>query len=152
MKKALLLALTAILLVGCVFSLASCQKKSVYPKLEKAFIEEDFELVEELDTVTDKIKSELEKEELVIELHLLVRKELLDPGTALIIEFKTTDELVEAYEDSATLRGFVQDVKEDEDAQAFYDALVEHGYAAGNCLIVPIINGDDVRDIVKSVS
>ncbi len=150
MKKTLSLVLALVMLVGCVFTLASCAG-SAYPKLEKAFIAEDFEVVTELDTITEKIKDELEKEELVVNPHLLVRKDGLNSASVLIIEFKSTEELVDAYNESETLKGFIKDVQNDEDAKAFYNALVEAGYAKGNCFVIPLtlLNQDDVTDIVK---
>lgn len=131
-----------------IITLTACSK---YDALLKAFEEEGYKENTEFTTVIDGIKEELEKEEYAVELHYLDKGNLT--GGALIIEFKSTKELQEAYKDSNTLQGFVQDVKENEDIKDVYNALVDAGYAKGNCLILPLsaVNYIEITKIVKSV-
>ena len=51
------------------------------------------------------------------------------------------------------IRDLVAGVTEDEDVNKMYNALVEKGYAKGNCLVVPmsILYASEITDIVKSV-
>ena len=62
--------------------------------------------------------------------------------------------MVEAYNESATIQGLVQDISENEDVNEVYNALEEAGYACGNCLCVPlaILSINEITNIVKSVS
>ena len=69
--------------------------------------------------------------------------------SALIIEFKATEDMKKAYDDSATIQGFIKDVSANEDAQAFVKALEDAGYAKGNCLVLSL--SSEVQTIVKSV-
>ena len=73
--------------------------------------------------------------------------------SAIVIEFKSTKELVEFYESSATAQGLVKDVSENEDVKKMYNALVNAGYANGNCLVLPasILYINEITNIVKSV-
>lgn len=98
------------------------------------------------------IKEELAKEEYAVELHMLTKKSN-GLTSAIVIEFKSTKELVEYYESSATVQGLVKDVSENEDVNKMYNALVNAGYANGNCLVVPasILYINEITNIVKSV-
>ena len=63
--------------------------------------------------------------------------------------------MVKAYEDSETIKGFVKDVKNNEDAQKVYEALQDRGYAKGNCLVIPLSivpsTVSEIKEIVRSV-
>ena len=136
-------------LVIALMSFTSCT--SNYSKLEKAFNEKGYKENEKLSEAADKIKAELNKEDYAVELHLLTKDNNI--SSVLIVEFKSTKELAEAYENSETVKGFVKDVKSNEDVNKVYDALVEAGYASGNCLAIPltILYINEVTNIVKSV-
>lgn len=131
-----------------IVTLTACSK---YNALLKAFEKEGFVVSETLEKNNSKMKEDLEKEDLAVELHFLYKDSITSPAAALIIEFKSTKELKEKYNESETLKGFVKDVENNEDAQAMYDSLVKAGYANGNCLIVPLLGSKTVTDIVKSV-
>lgn len=150
MKKLTKILSVVMVLVMATMLLASCSSK--YSALKSAFEAKGFEENTTFTGVSNKIKEELGKEEYAVELHLLTDKSN-GLTSALIIEFKSTKELVEAYEDCATLQGLVKDISESEDTQKVYDAMVNAGYAKGNCLIVPlsILYASDITDIVKSV-
>ena len=138
----LLVAATATLLVSC----------NKYPALKKAFEKEGYKENTALENVSTKIKEELEKDDLTVTLHLLT-KESNGLTSVLIIEFKATEDMKKAYDDSATIQGLVKDISSNEDAQAFADALENAGYAKGNCLAVPlsILYVNEITNIVKSV-
>lgn len=131
-----------------IVTFTACSK---YNALLKAFEKEGFVVSETLEKNNTKMKEDLEKEDLAVELHFLYKDSITSPAAALIIEFKSTKELKEKYNESETLKGFVKDVENNEDAQAMYDSLVKAGYANGNCLIVPLLGSKTVTDIVKSV-
>ena len=150
MMKHLTRVLALVLLVAAMATLlVSCNK---YPSLKKAFEKEGYKENEKLENAAAKIKEDLEKDDLAVTLHLLT-KESNRITSVLIIEFKATEDMKKAYDDSATLQGLVKDVSKNEDAQAFADALENAGYAKGNCLAVPlsIMYINEITNIVKSV-
>lgn len=149
MKKTVRIVSLLLLAALCAVLLVSCSK---YPSLKKAFEKEGYEENEKLGSLAATIKEELEKEDLVVELHLMT-KTSNSLTSALIIEFKATDDLVKAYEDSATIQGLVKDIESSEDVEKVYDALEEAGYVKGNCLVVPlsILYVNEITNIVKSV-
>lgn len=149
MKKMMLKMLGLVLVAVCALFLVGC---SSYNTVKKAFEKEEYTENKDLDSVTKKIKEELEKEDFAIELHLLCKNGELT-NNALIIEFKSTEKMVEAYESSDTIKGIVSDVKNSEDINEVYKALEEAGYAKGNCLIIPltVIHASEIKGIVKSI-
>lgn len=150
MKNILVRVFSLLLLLACGLFLTACSK---YGALEKAFADKEYTVNTTLDEQTNKIKAELaeNEKELVVEIHLLTKKNGI--SSVLIIEFKSTDDMVKAYEDSETIKGFVKDVKDNEDAQKVYEALQNSGYAKGNCLVLPltVLYHNEVVEIVKSV-
>ena len=148
MKKVSKIFVAVLCVCLSILTFTACSK---YNALLKAFEKEGFVVSETLEKNNTKMKEDLEKEDLAVELHFLYKDSIKSPAAALIIEFKSTKELKEKYNESETLKGFVKDVEKNEDAQAMYDSLVKAGYANGNCLIVPILDSKTVTDIVKSV-
>lgn len=147
MKKTLRIVSIVLVAVMLVLALVSCSK---YPALQKAFEEKGYKVNEKLEGKTETIQKELEEENLAVTLHLLTKENGFT--SVLIIEFKSTQDMVKAYEDSKTVKGFVEDVKDNEDVQAMYNALKEAGYANGNCLCLPLLgNINEITNIVKSV-
>ncbi len=139
-----------------VFTLSLVACGSSYAKLEKAFTKEGYTVSENFSSITNTIKGELEKEELPVELHVLEKEENTS-GTfsrqyVVIIEFKTTDDLVNACKESATLKGIVTDASKSEDLKAIYNTLVEKGWANGNCLVYAVnpLGRSEVKKIVKA--
>lgn len=153
MKKSMKILSLVLVLVMAVLSLASCSK---YNALKSAFEKKDYVENTDLEGTTKKVQEELEKDNLAVNLHLMTKKGSLT--SALIIEFKSTEDMKKAYDDSATIRGFIEDVSSNEDAKEFQKALEDTGYAKGNCLILPIALSltpakdiAEIKDIVKSV-
>ena len=151
MKKLTKIVSLALVLVMAVMMLASCGG-SKYPAIEKAFVDAGYENNTTFTGVMNTIKEELAKEEYAVELHMLTKK-ANGLTSAIVIEFKSTKELVEYYESSATVQGLIKDVSENEDVNKMYNALVNAGYANGNCLVVPasILYINEITNIVKSV-
>ena len=151
MKKLTKIVSLALVLVMAVMMLASCGG-SKYPAIEKAFVDAGYENNTTFTGVMNTIKEELAKEEYAVELHMLTKKSN-GLTSAIVIEFKSTKELVEYYESSATVQGLIKDVSENEDVNKMYNALVNAGSANGNCLVVPasILYIHEITNIVKSV-
>ena len=151
MKKLTKIVSLALVLDLAVMMLASCGG-SKYPAIEKAFVDAGYENNTTFTGVMNTIKEELAKEEYAVELHMLTKKSN-GLTSAIVIEFKSTKELVEYYESSATVQGLIKDVSENEDVNKMYNALVNAGYANGNCLVVPasILYINEITNIVKSV-
>ncbi len=150
MKKSLKVLSLVLVLVMAVLTLASC---SQYNALKSAFEKNGYEENTKLEDTAEKIKTELEKDNLTVTLHLMTKKEGLTAGltSALIIEFKSTEDMKKAYEDSETIKGFVKDVSSNEDVKEFQKVLENAGYAKGNCLVVPlsIMYINEITNIVK---
>ena len=150
MKKITKIVSLALVLVMALTMLASCGSK--YSAIEKAFIDAGYENNTTFTGVMNTIKEELAKDEYAVEIHMLTKKSN-GLTSAIVIEFKSTKELVEYYESSATAQGRVKDVSENEDVKKMYNALVNAGYANGNCLVLPasILYINEITNIVKSV-
>lgn len=148
MKKIVKITSLLLVLTLCLFAMAC----SSYNKLEKAFLDNGYEIVSEIDQDSQALKNELEKEELEITIHGFKKSGFLSADLVLVFEFKNTDDLVKACKENHTLNGIMQDVKEDEDVKAIYDSLVEEGYAKGNCLVFSFnpLNMSAVKTIVKN--
>ncbi len=150
MKRVMSLVLCCLLLATMM--LTSCSSK--YSAIQKAFEDKGYEENTELDTITKGIKEEIEKDDLAVELHLLTNKTATIPHSVLIVEFKTTEDMVKLYQDSETVKGLVKDIASNEDVQKTYELLEEAGYAKGNCLCIPlsIVYANEITNIVKSVN
>ena len=150
MKKITKIVSLALVLVMALTMLASCGSK--YSSIEKAFIDAGYENNTTFTGVMNTIKEELAKDEYAVEIHMLTKKSN-GLTSAIVIEFKSTKELVEYYESSATAQGLVKDVSENEDVKKMYNALVNAGYSNGNCLVLPasILYINEITNIVKSV-
>lgn len=135
----LVLAMATLALVGC----------SSYSSLKKAFEAKDYKENEKLETVAENIKKEIEKDDLVVTLHLMTKSNGIT--SALIIEFNSTEDMKKAYDDSETIKGLVKDISSNEDVTAFQKALEDAGYAKGNCLVVPlsVLYINEITTIVK---
>lgn len=136
-----------LLVIISALSLAACSSK--YGALKKAFEKEGYTESEKVETWSETIKSELKGEdgEMVTNVHVLTK----DLTVVLVLEFKATDDMLEFYKESNTFQGAVKDLKENEDAKAFYNSLVEAGYANGNCLVFTPnhLKINEVTNIVK---
>lgn len=151
MKKLTKVLALVLVLATLALTLVSC---STYGKIKSALEKNDYVENTDLDTVATAIKKELEKEDLAVEIHMFAKKGTLAKNV-LVVEFKATDDMKKAYEDSNTMQGLIKDIQKNDDAKAFYDALVEAGYANGNCLVFPlsVLQSEfikEVKDIVKN--
>lgn len=151
MKKLLMTITSIALLLTLSLSLVAC---SSYGKIEKALQEIGYAKIESSQEAED-----LEEEsDVAVTMHVFSNKDSLSLTEALkinvviVMEFKSTDEMKEYYEDSDTLQGLVKDVEEDGSAKEFYDSLVEKGYANKNCLVISVnpLSADAVKTAVKN--
>lgn len=146
--------LAFVLVIVTVLSLAACSSK--YGALKKAFEKEGYVESEQVETWSNTIKAECgkaEDEDMVTNVHVLTKAGSLvfDSKIVLILEFKATDDMIEFYKNSATAQGISKDISEKTDAKAFYNELVEAGYAKGNCFVIPVaINANEITTIVKN--
>ncbi len=139
--------MTAVVLVTVlVVSLVSCGSK--YADIRSAFEKAGYTENQTLEGLSQTIKQELDKKEFAVEIHLLSK----GLTSALVVEFKSTQEMVEAYESSETIKGFVKDISDSEDINAVYNSLKDAGYAKDNCLVIPlsILSVNEITNIVKS--
>jgi hypothetical protein len=131
LRKIIVLALTLIVCMSAV----AC---SSYGKVEKALFSVGFEKIE-TDDIVESIKSE---SEIAVKTHVFSNEknlsalEYLKITMVIVFEFKATEQMKEFYDDSATMQGLLEDIKEDGTAENFYNDLVEQGLANGNCLII----------------
>lgn len=139
----MILAISATALVSC---------SSKYSKIQKAFEKEGYKENTKFTDVADKIKAELDKDEYAVEMHLLT-KESNGITSVFIVEFKSTKDMVNAYENSETIKGLVKDISSSEDVNKVQEALENAGYAKGNCLCIPmsVLYINEITNIVKSV-
>lgn len=152
MKKTVRFLSIVLVFIMVATMLTSCGSK--YPALQKAFKDKGYEENTKFTAIAEAVKAELEQEEYAVELHMLTKTEGLVPPSVLIVEFKSTKELTEAYNKSNTMQGFVKDVQENEDVNKVYDELAKAGYACGNCLCLPLatLSVNEITNVVKSVS
>lgn len=132
-----------------IVTLTACSK---YNALLKAFEKEGYtEITEYGDNDSKNAKKDIEEKDSAAKVHLLQAENKITH--VIIVEFKSTEKMVEYYKDSETVKGFVKDVQNNEDVQAMYDALVDAGYANGNCLVIPVsvLKINEITNIVKSV-
>ena len=147
MKKSLKVLSLVLVLVMAVLTLASC---SQYNALKSAFEKNGYEENTDLEDTTKAIKEELEKDDLAVTLHLMTKKKSL--ASALIIEFKSTEDMKKAFDDSETIKGIMKDISKNDDVKEFVKTLEESGYVKGNCLVLPLplAKPDDIKKIVKN--
>ena len=153
MKK-IIMALSSIAIILVLsLSLIAC---SSYGKIEKALEKIGYAKIESSQEAED-----MEKEsDVAVKMYVFSNKDSLGLteigklNTVIVMEFNSTEEMKNYYEDSNTLKGIVEDVKEDGSAKEFYDSLVEKGYANGNCLVISITlssaSANAVKDAVKN--
>ncbi len=143
--------LSLMLVLTLSISMMAC---SSYGKVEKALNELGYSVIEGNDA--DKQSSNYEDMESVTDVHVLSKKVdagLVDiPLYVIVLEFKSTDELVEAYKESNTLQGIIEDINESEDAKELYNQLQENGFVCGNCMILAISLDLDVYEKIAELN
>ena len=149
MKRIAKITSVILVFVMILATLTSCSSK--YSSLQKAFEKEGYAENTTFTGIANTIKEELGKEDYAVELHMLTKSNGIT--SALVIEFKSTKEMANAFNESETLQGLAKDISKNEDVNKVHDALEEAGYAAGNCLVVPltITHSSEIQKIVKSV-
>ncbi len=153
MKKLVKILTLICLVTAFALTLVAC---SSYGKIEKALLDRGYAVIESSDEADDM----QEESDVAVTVHVLSNAdslsglEVLGANVVIVLEFNTTEDMKEYYEDSNTMQGLVEDVKEDGSAKEFYDSLVEKGYANGNCLVLCVsLNASEiqaVRELVKN--
>lgn len=134
MKKMVKIVSMALLLVAVMVMLVSC---SSFKKIKGNFEDAGYTLVENNDEANT-ITAELEEGNISCTAHLFQKKGDLLTYNALILEFKSDEDLNKALSESETLKGLVKDLQNSE--------LVN-----GNCLLVPLslLKAEEMIDIFK---
>lgn len=134
MKKTVKIVSMALLLVAVMVMLVSC---SSFKKIKGNFEDAGYTLVENNDEANT-ITAELEEGNISCTAHLFQKKGDLLTYNALILEFKSDEDLNKALSESETLKGLVKDLQNSE--------LVN-----GNCLLVPLslLKAEEMIDIFK---
>lgn len=134
MKKTVKIVSMALLLVAVMVMLVSC---SSFKKIKGNFEDAGYTLVENNDEANT-ITAELEEGNISCTAHLFQKKGDLLTYNALILEFKSDEDLNKALSESETLKGLVKDLQNAE--------LVN-----GNCLLVPLslLKAEEMIDIFK---
>lgn len=143
MKKLSKICAIALTLVMAL-SLVACA--NTYPAIKKAFEAEGYTQSEMVEGLTSDFKAITNNEgkEIAVTAHSLVK----GLKVAFILEFKATDDMIDYYKNNEIVRDAVAAVANDEDAKTFYNALVEKGYANGNCMLVPVgITGEALTEM-----
>ena len=140
MKKLLKLS-TLLLSLVLLFNFAAC---SSYGKVEKALKDIGYEVV---DTEENDLSKDAKNDERVANVHVLSNNTKLT--VVIVIEFRATDELVDYFKESNTLKGLVKDIKEDGTVDEIYNALKTAGLVHKNCIVAPI--GFDAENVLKTI-
>jgi len=136
MKKKSLLLTCLVLAMTMLMVLCGC---STYGKIEKAFVNEGYTVNENTETYQKKLLETLNAEseedaKAICTIHVLTK----GLSAAFIFEFSSTDEMNEKIEDSATLKGLIEDAQNSD-------------YVNGNCVLFPLsLNPDDMVKIFKN--
>lgn len=126
MKKKFVVVITSLTLI--VFMLSMFCACSSYGSVKKAFEKEGYTESESVQSYQSQIKEAIgENNEDACTVHLMVKDTL---KVALILEFKSTDKMEEVIEESATLKGMIQDIQKSEIVNGncvlfFYTPLTE---------------------------
>ena len=144
MKKLTIVA-TLVMCVVMAMSFAACA--SSYGALKKAFENEGYSESQTMEGFTKDIQKALEKDEISVNMHVFT-KDLVK--IAMVIEFKSTEEMKKFYDNNEIVRDHVKNVTSNEDVKAFQKSMEDAGYAKGNCLVLPAITCiSEVTAIVK---
>jgi len=142
MKKKSFLISCLLLIVTLAMALCACGG-STYGKIKSAYEAKNYEEVESVTEHQSKIDEALGEEyESACTAHLL-RNGL---NAALILEFNSTKKMEEAFEDSATLRGFLKDLND----KGVTEAIAECELVNGNCVLLFYTPLSDAKDIFKN--
>ena len=149
MKKLFKLS-TLLLTFAMLFNFVAC---SSFGSVKKALEKAGYATIQ---SENNNISNEAKDDERVTNIHIFTNKdslsglELAKLTIVVVIEFKSTKELVEYYKESDTLKGIVSDIKEDGTADELYNALKEAGLVHKNCIVAPL--GLDAENVLKVIS
>ena len=150
MKK--IIKLTALFLVLTISLFATgCFS---YDRLEKAFLENGFVVMTDIEEDGKLLKDDLSQDVREIEVYGFKKTEGLlglESVVAVVFEFKSVKELTEAVKQSEVLRLFIDELEQDEELDDIYEELIEDGYANGKCLVVPITFSSSAKEQVTSI-
>ena len=99
------------------------------------------------DTEENDLSKDAKNDERVANVHVLSNNTKLT--VVIVIEFRATDELVDYFKESNTLKGLVKDIKEDGTVDEIYNALKTAGLVHKNCIVAPI--GFDAENVLKTI-
>ncbi len=150
MKKILKLTAMIMVVVLSLTVLVACSDK--YPAIKKAFEDEGYSESTQVEALASSLKTALERDDFEINVHILTKITLTGGiRTAIVIEFKETDELKNAIAENETLKNALMEFVSSQDVQDYYAELEEAGYANGNCLLVPVVFSADALEEVVSI-
>ena len=123
--------LSVLLVLALALSVVAC---SSYGKVEKAIKDLGFTAVQ-----NEQLEKQYEDKERVTNVHVLEKASLLGKDYVVVLEFKSTEKLVEFFNESETLKGFAKDLSSNEDVKAMHAALEEYGLVCDNCIVIPTL-------------
>ena len=131
--------LAFVLLSVMVLSLVAC---STYGAIFKSFEEAGYTEIKDDDNNSVKtITAELEKGDLTCDVHFLRKEDgILNTRNVIILEFSSEKELLEAVEESETLKGLIKDAQKSE-------------FVNGNCVLLPLLSAildTSIRDLFNA--
>jgi hypothetical protein len=131
--------LAFVLLSVMVLSLVAC---STYGAILKNFEEAGYTEIKDDDNSSVKtITAELEKGDLTCDVHFLRKEDgILNTRNVIILEFSSEKELLEAVEESETLKGLIKDAQKSE-------------FVNGNCVLLPLLSAildTSIRDLFNA--
>ena len=134
--------LSLLLVFALALSVVAC---SSYGKVEKALEDIGYTVVENSDK-----EEQYKDDENVTNVHVFEKSTLLGKEYVIVLEFKSTEKLVEYFNESDTLKGFVSDLSKDEDVKAIHAKLEESGLVCENCLVFSL--SLDFVDVMEKIA
>lgn len=123
--------LSLLLVFALALSVVAC---SSYGKVEKALKDIGYTVVENSDK-----EEQYKDDENVTNVHVFEKSTILGKEYVFVLEFKSTEKLVEYFNESDTLKGLVSDISKNEDVKAMHAKLEEFGLVCDNCIIIPTL-------------
>ena len=134
--------LSLLLVFALALSVVAC---SSYGKVEKALEDIGYTVVENSDK-----EEQYKDDENVTNVHVFEKGTLLGKEYVIVLEFKSTEKLVEYFNESDTLKGLVSDLSKNEDVKAIHAKLEESGLACDNCLVFSL--SLDFVDVMEKIA
>lgn len=138
--------ITKILSLMLIFTLSiSMMACSSYGKVEKALTDLGYAVVENSDQ-----GEQYKDDENITNVYIFEKSAIIGKKYVTVLEFKSTEKLVEYFNESDTLKGLVSDLSKNEDLKAMHAKLEEYGLACDNCLIFSF--STDSLDIMAKIA